>query len=114
MSDAWCRNKTWDEGIAREFREKLRRARRKEQYLRIQACMLARTHPEVALDLLSECFELPGDFDHAQACVDRATAFLALGRIPEAIESYEAALRREDEFPKLLARAAPATQGTGD
>ncbi len=105
ISNEWYRNETWDEEVAQRFREKLRRARRKERYLRIQACTLAPTHPEVALDLLSQYFELPDDFDHAQAHVDRATALLALDRIRGAIESYEAALKREDEFPQVLTQA---------
>jgi len=47
MSDDWFRNTTWDDAIERAFDEKLRRARMKEQYLRIQASTLARSHPEV-------------------------------------------------------------------
>jgi tetratricopeptide (TPR) repeat protein len=66
---------------------------------------LARSHPEVALDLLDRYFSLKDDFDHAQAHVDRATALLALGRVHEAIESYNAALTREAEFPNLQTRA---------
>lgn len=101
----WFRNATWDESIERTFNEKLRRARRKEQYLRIQASTLARRHPEVALALLDRYFVLPDDFDHAQAYVDRASALLALGRTADAISAYEAALAREAAFPKLLTQA---------
>ena len=97
----WFRNRLWNDAIELRFREKLRRARRKEQYLRVQASMLALSHPDVALRLLVEYFALPDDFDHAQAHVDRARALLTLGRVEEAIESYEAALARESEFPKL-------------
>lgn len=105
MTTDWFRNKTWNDAIERAFDEKLRRARKKEQYLRIQACTLARTHPEVALKLLDRYFRLPDEFDHAQAHVDRAKAFLALGRENEAIGSYEAALTREAAFPKLKTQA---------
>jgi tetratricopeptide (TPR) repeat protein len=105
MSADWFRNTTWDEAIERHFNAKLDRARRKEQYLRIQACTLARSHPEVALRLLDRYFLLKDDFDHAQAHVDRATALLALGRIDEAVESYRAALTREAEFPNLQTQA---------
>jgi len=91
----------WNEAVERSFNEKLHRAKRKEQYLRIQACTLARSHPEVALQLLDRYFVLKDDFDHAQAYVDRAKALLALGRINDAIESYNAALAREAEFPNL-------------
>lgn len=101
MSDDWFRNTNWDEVTAAHFEDKLRRARRKEQYLRIQASILASTHPTVALQLLERYFTLPDNFDHAQAYVDRARAFIALGRIDEALASYESALRRELEFPNL-------------
>jgi hypothetical protein len=105
MSADWFRNATWNEAVEQTFNEKLHRARRKEQYLRIQACTLARSHPEVALQLLDRYFALKDDFDHAQAHVDRATALLALDRVNEAIESYNAALAREAEFPNLQTQA---------
>ena len=115
----WFRNPTWSEAIERSFDEKLRRARRKGNYLRIQASTLARSCPEVALRLLDRYFQLPDDFDHAQAHVDRATALLALGQIDEATAAYEAALAREAVFPKLLTQACLdlpfliATRGIG-
>jgi tetratricopeptide (TPR) repeat protein len=105
MSSDWFRNTTWDDAIERTFDEKLRRARRKEQYLRIQASTLARSRPVVALKLLDRYFELDDDFDHAQAHVDRATALLTLGRVDEALAAYEAALAREAVFPKLQTQA---------
>jgi len=105
MSADWFRNTIWNEAIEQSFNEKLHRARRKEQYLRIQACTLARSHPDVAIRLLDRYFSLKDDFDHAQAYVDRATALLTLGRTNEAVESYSAALAREVEFPNLLTQA---------
>jgi len=73
----------------------LRRARRKEQYPRIQASTPARSHPEVTLKLLDQYFDLPDDFNHAQPHVDRAIALLALGRVNDTIASYESALALE-------------------
>lgn len=105
MGADWFRNTTWSEAVERTFNEKLQRARRKENYLRIQACTLARSHPDVALRLLDRYFSLKDDFDHAQAYVDRATVLLTLGRIDEAVESYSAALAREVVFPNLLTQA---------
>jgi tetratricopeptide (TPR) repeat protein len=55
----------------------------------------------VALELLDRYFALGDDFDQAQAHVDRANAFLALGQLDSAFLSYEAALERERVFPKL-------------
>jgi hypothetical protein len=104
MAD-WFRNTVWDDEVERAFNEKLRRARSKGQYLRIQAATLATSHPLVALKLLDLYFELPGEFDLAQAHVDQATAFLALGRPREAIGAYEAALAREGQFPNLQTQA---------
>jgi len=100
MSD-WFRNTDWNEAIAAAFDQKLKRARDKKQYLRIQACTLARSHPQIALELLDRYFALGDHFDHAQAHVDRATAHLALGDMESAIHSYEAAVEREAAFPNL-------------
>jgi tetratricopeptide (TPR) repeat protein len=105
MSAGWYRNTTWDDAIERAFDEKLRRARSKEQYIRIQACTLASSHPEVSLKLLDRYFELNDDFDHAQAHVDRATALLSLGRIDQALAAYEAALAHETADPNVQTEA---------
>lgn len=88
-SEDWYRNKDWNSRIELSFFDKLRRARRKEQYLRIQASTLASSHPEVALRLLDEYFRLNDNFDHAQTYVDRATAYLAMGQLEDAIQAYE-------------------------
>ena len=59
--------------MAAQFEAKLKRARQKGQYIRIQACTLAEAHPEVALLLLEKYFEQEDRFDEAQAFVGRAT-----------------------------------------
>jgi len=99
--DEWYRNKSWDPDIAASFGAKLKRARRKSQYLRIQASYLASSHPETALSLLEQYFQQDEDFDHAAAHVTRAEAYLALNRSEDAFRAYEAALRREAEFRNL-------------
>ena len=100
-ANAWFRNSRWNEDIAGVFEQRLKRARRKGQYLRIQASSLANTEPKVALQLLDRYFALGDDFDLAQGHVDRARAFLALGEQELAFESFECALEREREFPKM-------------
>lgn len=97
----WYRNEKWSEEIENKFFEKLKRARRKEQYLRIQACTIANKEPDIALSLLEQYFELNDDFEHAQAYCDMATAYIAKGEIESAINSYGKALERESVFPNL-------------
>jgi tetratricopeptide (TPR) repeat protein len=105
MSTDWFRNTTWDEVIELGFNVKLKRAKNKAQYLRIQALTLTASHPGIALTLLDRYFALDDRFDHAMAHVHRAEAYLALGRINDAVRSYEEALTREAEFPNLRTRA---------
>ena len=100
-SEDWYRNEEWSEEIESKFFEKLKRARRKEQYLRIQACTIASKKPDVALSLLEQYFELNDDFDHAQAYCDMAAAYIAKGEVENAINSYGKALERESAFPNL-------------
>lgn len=101
----WFRNRFWNAEIEAAFVQKLGRARKKAQYLRIQACELAPHNPKIALRLLDQYFALNEDFDRAQAYVDRATAFLALGDTEAAVSAYEGALAREIEFPNVRTRA---------
>ena len=103
--DEWYRNKSWDSEVPAAFEAKLKRARRKSQYLRIQASYLASSYPTIALSLLERYFQQGDDFDDAQAHVNRAEAYLALGRLEDAFGAYEAALMREAEFPNLLTSA---------
>lgn len=97
----WYRNEEWNSEVEAQFFDKLKRARRKEQYLRIQASIISRIRPDVALMLLDQYFSLEEDFDHAQAYCDKASAFLAKGEVDKAIQSYGRALEREAEFPNL-------------
>ena len=101
----WFRNTDWSDEIETAFFGKLRRARRKQQYLRIQASILARCQPAVALRLLNDYFALGDYFDHAQAHVDRASAYLTLGDTDSAVAACKAALAREQQHPRLLTEA---------
>jgi tetratricopeptide (TPR) repeat protein len=101
----WYRNSSWNAEIESDFHQRLRRARDKSQYLRIQAYHLAESHPQVALSLLDQYFALGDHVDKAQAHVDRARAFVALGNIDAAFSSYEEALTRESELPSWKTHA---------
>jgi tetratricopeptide (TPR) repeat protein len=103
--DDWYRNTVWNDQTSNLFFTKLVRARDKSQYLRIQACTLAPAHPDVALELLQKYFALGEHFDQAQAYVDQATAYLALGNDQRAIEAYGRALAREREHPNVRTQA---------
>ena len=104
--DDWFRNAEWNSDIEAAFFAKLKRARDKSQYLRVQACTLASTHPRIALRLLDQYFALGDNFDAAQAHVDRATAFLSLGQVEDALASYEAALTVEAKSPNYQTQAS--------
>ena len=97
----WFRNERWDSTIESLFFDKLRRARRKAQYLRIQANCLTETYPQVALSLLDKYFAEGDHFDDAQAYRQRAHVFLVLGEKDRAIAAYQTALKHEEEFPRL-------------
>jgi tetratricopeptide (TPR) repeat protein len=102
----WYRNSDWSSEIEAAFLAKLGRAHKKGQYLRIQACYLANSHPQVALRLLDQFFTLGDSFDLAQAHVDRATALLALNDPEGAVEAYEAALSAQERRPSLITSAS--------
>jgi tetratricopeptide (TPR) repeat protein len=98
-SDDWFRNEVWTPTISGKFFEKLRRARNKAQYLKIQSFHLTESHPSVARDLLEQYFSLDDHFDDAQAFFQQAQAYVVLGKREDAIICYQKALQRERDFP---------------
>ena len=103
--DDWFRNTAWNDEIASRFEAKLKRARQKGQYIRIQACTLAQEHPEIALQLLEKYFAQEDRFDEASAHCGRATALIALGRLDDAVAAYEEALAAEVRLPSYITGA---------
>jgi tetratricopeptide (TPR) repeat protein len=97
----WFKNKTWDTATEARFNEKLRSARNKALYLRVQAEHLVTADPRIALSLLDRYFALGDDLDRALAFADQAKAYLALGALEEALRSLENALQREIEVPNI-------------
>jgi len=106
MAD-WFRNTTWSKEIEEEFFRRLARARsQRDQYIVIQAITLARLRPEIALRLVDLYFESRSDlFDDARALVAKATAFAAMGDLPNAAEAYRSALACEKARPGLVTTA---------
>jgi tetratricopeptide (TPR) repeat protein len=97
----WFQNTTWDSATEALFNEKLRRARNKAFYLRVQAGYLVTAEPRAALSLLDRYFTFGDDLAKAQAFADQAKAYLALGEQEEALRSLENALQREIEVPNV-------------
>ena len=95
----WYRQTTWSAANQAAFFAKLRRARNKAQYLRIQALYLQEEHPEEALKLLDAYFEVADeDIDLALAWAQRADCGIALGREQQVLQSFRECFRREQAF----------------
>ncbi len=101
LSDDWYRNIDWTESIEAHFYSKLKRARtQRDQYLVIQAHMLADKHPTVTLRLVNEYFESRKDkFEDVRALLAKANACKTLGDLDGCISAFKQVLGREKEFP---------------
>lgn len=97
-ADDWYRNPTWTAEIETHFEQKLRRARDKQQYLRIQSSYLVKSHPAVAVALLDRYFAMGEHIDMASAYVARAEALAELGDVHGAAAAYVDALDRESRY----------------
>ena len=104
--DDWYRNEHWNADVETAFRAKLVRARgQKPQYIKIQAAYLAKRYPGVALQLIDEYLATGDQYFLADAHGTRAKAFIALGRIDDAIAAYKEALAAEDAHPGYITTA---------
>jgi tetratricopeptide (TPR) repeat protein len=98
----WYRNRDWNEAIESAFRKKLSRARQQaDQYLRIQALYLRHAHPEVALSLLLEFFELKDPFDKSSAYNQMAKIYSDRGEHRNAVLAYRKSLEEEARKPNI-------------
>jgi tetratricopeptide (TPR) repeat protein len=101
----WYRNSNWNPEIETKFFEKLRRARDKAQYLKIQAACLTATHPREAFKLIEKFFELGESLFVPDAYLAEANAHLTLGQNSEAVDSFKKALERERLVPSYKTTA---------
>ena len=105
--DDWFRNNTWNPRIEKAFFEKLSRARsQRDQYLAIQAGVLAPHKPKIALKLIEQYFETrKDDFHDVRALLAKADAHVALKNEVEAVSAYKEVLEREAVFPNFKTSA---------
>jgi hypothetical protein len=99
--ESWYRNRIWNLVIEEQFFAKLARSRcQREQYLVIQALTIARTYPEVTLQLIDNYFSTKtNDHDDIRALNAKAEAYLAKNHINAAITAMKAVLEIEKIKP---------------
>ena len=101
---AWYRNESWSEEISADFERRLARSRhQKAQNLTLQGYHLIARHPMVARELLQRAVTMEDRFETQRALSFLAMANLALGKVDEALEAYEAALGRQVADPSVMA-----------
>jgi tetratricopeptide (TPR) repeat protein len=101
----WFRNEEWTPEIEEQFNTKLKRAKDKPQYLNIQAGLLTKSHPRIALALLDRYFEFAENIFRASAYVNQAHSWITLNDFENAVCSYRLAVSREAEFPHYKTNA---------
>jgi hypothetical protein len=90
----WYRNTDWNDEIEADFFARLARARsQRDQYLVIQAVLLAESRPETTLRLVDLYFRTrTEDFHNPRARSAASAAHFALGGYAEALDNYLAIL----------------------
>jgi tetratricopeptide (TPR) repeat protein len=108
-ADDWFRRTTWNDAARENFNVRLKRARKynRPQYLRIQAWHLADAgNHYAALELLDQFMQIDdGSIDLAQAQLQRAESFLALGNEQDAVRAFHACLDAERNRPNVQTEA---------
>jgi tetratricopeptide (TPR) repeat protein len=113
MANDWFRKTSWNEADQADFFARLKRCRtayNKAQYLRIQASHLegVGSHEmlRASLELLEKMFaEFPEQTQLASAYSQKASCLSKLGKIDDAIVSYQRALQTEREYPRVKTNA---------
>lgn len=94
----WYRNTDWNDEIEAQFFDKLSRARsQRDQYLAIQAMLLAESRPEVTLRLVDLYFDTRTDtFNDGRARQAASQARFAMGGYEQALDDFQAALEGQE------------------
>lgn len=100
-SDSWYRQVKWTERNAQLFEDKLKRARKKSEYLRIQAVHLIDSAPEACISLIDRFLAMSDETFRSFGYSTRAKALIALGRTSEAVKAFEAAYENELRYPSV-------------
>jgi hypothetical protein len=100
----WYRNRNWDSAIEAEFYSRLARSRsQRDQYLSIQVCELAQTHPRAAKDLAAFYFESRTDnFNDGRVLGALAKASLAINNCEDALHYFLKDLEFEQRHPNYI------------
>jgi hypothetical protein len=101
MNRDWFRNESWNKAIETDFFARLARSRSgHDQYLAIQALMLAEREPMVALSLVDVYFESKkSSFDDIRALDARSRAQLKLGQLEGSLQTMKEILAIERANP---------------
>lgn len=101
----WFRNKTWNSNIESVFFKKLGRARsQRDQYLAIQALVLAPVKPDITLRLVSMYFDSrKNDFHDYRVLIAKGKALEVQGDFAAAVETYKDLIAWQGARPSVKA-----------
>ncbi|MDR7100917.1 hypothetical protein [Croceicoccus sp. BE223] len=101
----WFRQTEWNAAREADFLAQLGRARRKGQYLNIQAYSLLTVRPDVAAKLCRMVLDLDEPDEHARAGLYLGTALALGGDADAAIAALEGAIEAERRNPSMRTAA---------
>jgi len=106
----WCRQTTWGQNERARFFSKLKRAKNKSGYLRVQGFTLLETHQAVNCVAAIELFQMalrdyPHEFENAQLHLGLGRCHEALTNVDEALRCFDLSMAAQDAFPNVKAGA---------
>src|SRR5438034_9026039 len=102
----WCRQATWGHDERDQFFSKLKRAKNKSGYLRVQGFTLLETHQAVNYVAAIELFQMalrdyPHEFENAQLHLGLGRCYEALTNVYEALRCLDLSMAAHDTFAKV-------------